>query len=85
MKSREPAGWERGGGSSAESSAQAWAGPGERPPGLSVVINRGGAIRLQSRHAAPGVHTVGRSAVSTGFFYTKPPPSDYTNIWRAFK
>ena len=28
MKSREPAGWERGGGSSAESSAQAWAGDG---------------------------------------------------------
>ena len=35
MRSREPAGWEREGGSSAESSAQAWAedGPGGKTSG----------------------------------------------------
>ena len=85
MKSREPAGWERGGGCSAESPAQAWAGDG--PGGKTSGTVRGplaaGALSAY-RTAVFGVEPVGRSAASTGFFIRFPIPDSIQN-WRAFK
>lgn len=62
MKPREPAGWERGGGKSAELRGQAWArgGDGENIPATVHGRSRGCAIRLR-RRGEPSPR-VGRSA-----------------------
>ena len=87
MKSREPAGWERGGGSSAESPVQAWAGdgPGGKTSGTVRGFGPRGCYPLTEPSRRPGVYAVGRSAVSAGFFYTTPPLRNYIIIWRTFK
>ena len=55
MKSREPAGQERGGGRSAELSVRARTegGPVRNPPGTVRGISRGSAIRLQGTPRLP--------------------------------
>ena len=85
MKSREPAGYERGGGSSAESSAQAWAedGSGGKTSGTVRGLWLRGRYPLTepSRHPF-GVKPVGRSASLPAFFL---PHIRLYQIWRAFK
>ena len=83
MKSREPAGWERGGGSSAESPVQAWAGDGSGGKTSGTVRGPRAAGALSAYRTvtpSPGVYPVGRSAPLPAFFLPHPPFHFYFNL-----
>ena len=73
MKSREPAGWERGRGNSAELSAQAWAQGGSGGNTFGTVRGAGAAGALSAYRICTrqSVETVGRSASLPAFFCWK--------------
>lgn len=87
MKSREPAGWERGGGRSAESSVQAWAGdgPGGKTSGTVRGFWAAGALSAY-RAVTPSrrAHCRQERGLCRLFLY-ETADTHSINIWRAFK